>query len=127
MNDCYKQTGLDLSKQVQTRDGRPVRILTTDKAGKFSIVALIREGPNDELTATYTPDGHFSPDHEISRHDLINPPKSFERSVWVNIYEQPNEDCFHQSREDADSQQSPTNPRIACVFLTYRVTRGDGL
>jgi hypothetical protein len=48
---------LDLTKHVQLSDGTPVRIISTDKKGSHSVVALIRRGANDEYIQTFPPDG----------------------------------------------------------------------
>jgi hypothetical protein len=53
---------LDLTKPVQTRDGRKVRILCTDTkgAGMFPVYALITEENGKETSATYTLAGQYN-------------------------------------------------------------------
>lgn len=76
---------LDLSKPVQTRDGRPVRILSTDRrGGEYPIVALVSTGEIENV-ATFTIDGKCG--GAICRphtHDLVNIPER--RFLWLNIY-----------------------------------------
>lgn len=72
----------DLTKPVQTRSGRPVRILCTDRFGNIQIVALVHEGHREIIVTAYV-DGRLSREVECS-HDLVNVPKITEK--FVNIY-----------------------------------------
>lgn len=50
-----------LADRVQTDDGRPGRIICIDRAGPYSIVALINDGPGAEAIHCYAPDGTPAP------------------------------------------------------------------
>lgn len=77
-------TKLDLTKPVQTRDGRPVRILCTDRKGEFPIVGLIASNYDDDIVRCWPVSGIY--DLDRLRHlDLINvPPKPVK--YFVNVY-----------------------------------------
>lgn len=70
-------TKLDLTKPVQTRDGRTVRILCTDRKGEYPVVGLIILSNGQEISGSWNTCGRFNSlsddEHDI---DLINvPPK----------------------------------------------------
>lgn len=116
---------LDLSKPVQTRDGRKARIICTDlKCPDFPIVAAFQltGSFNEEVSSTFRRDGTFlSGTQTVS--DLINVPEK--REVWINFY--PKEEGrlprVHDTKSDADKHAS--KDREACVKVVYQ--EGDGL
>lgn len=74
---------LDLTKPVQTRDGRPVRILCTDRRHSVdTIVALVVRGDAYEAVVTYAADGSYG--IAPSAEDLINVAERI--CGWVNLY-----------------------------------------
>lgn len=74
----------DPNKPVQTRDGRKVRIICTDKRGLYPIVALISDGYG-ESCSTHSGGGKFSINREgDDPHDLINVPEC--KTLWANVY-----------------------------------------
>ena len=103
---------LDLTKPVQTRDGRKVRILCTDGPEKFPIAGYI--------------DGSAEPDcwrrtgawgHDADRHyqnDLVNVPTP--GVVWVNVYRDGGSTSWN-TRLKADAATSAD--RIARVRVEY--------
>ena len=96
---------LDLTKPVQTRDGRKVRVLCTDGPGELPVVGFI-EG---NVTTTQWPVGGEYYGGALRDFDLINTPaipRTFER--WFNVYT--NEDTPtvilslpRMNRKDADA------------------------
>jgi hypothetical protein len=66
---------LDLTKPVQTRDGRAVRILATDAPGPRSLVVAVssRMHPGREQMKSYTPDGSYPLGK--GQYDLVNAPE----------------------------------------------------
>lgn len=74
-----KTPGLDLTKPVQTRDGRPARILTTDLLSTdgrtLAVAAIAVAGDGDgEILYRVTPAGHiYTPDSNLGV-DIINVP-----------------------------------------------------
>lgn len=68
---------LDLTKPVQTRAGRPARILATDRqAGIYTVVALRKDRDDYEICSVYTPEGRFSLGQEDHPYDLVNVPET---------------------------------------------------
>lgn len=62
----------DPTKPVQTRDGRPARIICTDRKGEFPIVALL---DYDEVDArAFAANGTVWGDGPDHKNDLINIP-----------------------------------------------------
>lgn len=81
---------IDWSKPVQTRDGRKVRILCTDRVGGlYPIVGLLIEG-NIENTHCWTRTGCSVVGEHGSPRDLINvPPPKRKTLVTVRLYRCP--------------------------------------
>lgn len=76
-------TKLDLTKPVQTRDGRPVRILCMDRKGEYPVVGLVTEN-NRECVRSWPTSGRFYVD-DIQGLDLINvPPKPVK--CYTHVY-----------------------------------------
>lgn len=71
---------LDLTKPVQTRDGRNVRVLCTDGPGELPVVGFIGGGA---VAIQWPVDGRY-PGGGARDLDLINAPRTFER--WFNVY-----------------------------------------
>ena len=71
-------------RKIVTRDGYAVRILCTDKKGKWPIVALVCKD-EEEYVATYTRNGQkYIPKAEVSLNDLFFAPEK--KEGWINIY-----------------------------------------
>ena len=112
----------DFTKPVQTRDGRKVRTLCTDRLGYESVVCLITEEGGREVVACRTSDGRFRTDKE-SKRDLINVPGK--RVVWVNMYPR---DCTYKmevSRTESDANEASSFEREARVRVEYEVGQFD--
>lgn len=86
------------SRKVITRDGRPVRIISTNAnlfspgpdASKYPVVALIKvssanrgKRPNEEILNCYNADGNIIPGRN-DRSDLFF--ETVKVSGWINIY-----------------------------------------
>lgn len=108
----------DPSKPVQTRDGRPARVLCTDASGSYPIAALI----NGDLR-TYTSEGLFVEDCGEDTLDLVNIPE--ETVEYVNVYERgwggdlggwvaPST----SSKGSADRAAGHSRRRLACLKVT---------
>lgn len=68
-------TKLDLTKPVQTRDGRPVRILCMDRKGEYPVVGLVISNYDDDFIRCWPVSGIYDLDR-LQHLDLINvPPK----------------------------------------------------
>lgn len=64
----------DPTKPVQTRDGRKVRILCTDRRGRRPIVGLIEENDGAECLNTFNEDGRCG-ECSTPSNDLVNIPE----------------------------------------------------
>ena len=71
------------SRKVVTRDGRPVRIICTDRKGGTPIIALVDDGLSEELGHAFYSDGKIFSD-EDNELDLFFAPEKHEG--WVNVY-----------------------------------------
>lgn len=114
---------IDWSKPVQTRDGRPVEIITAKARGQYSMLGYIGDRP---ALWAWDRDGRWSAHSSPDVNDLINVPE--ERELWLNVYED-GEGYAHVTRTLAENGErirvDKTIPRIACVHVKYRV--GEGL
>jgi hypothetical protein len=112
---------LDITKPVQTRDGRSVRILCTDKKGEFPIVALVTDENDKEFIGSYSSGGRYF-NQGCSDNDLVNVPERVER--WLNIYPPSIKDAmpsFCSTKELADNHAGPH--RIGILHIIYEDAR----
>ena len=73
---------LDLTKPVQTRDGRKARIVCANARSVYPIIALVsREDDSEELISFYA-DGHILSTLENVQGDLINVPAEQKWRPW---------------------------------------------
>ena len=120
---------LDLTKPVQTRDGRKARILCTDAHIGMPVIALVAEPSASERVVLYGADGNFFADKtEESRNDLVNVPETRKLAGRVNVYEW----GITSVRESKYDETRPVRYEgcLACIDLsklniTYTV--GEGL
>lgn len=117
---------LDLTKPVQTRDGRSVRIIETNFKGysdTLTIVAIVWDSTvNQEVIHLYTPDGKTN---NNSKWDLINIPEKHTR--WINIFPTGHNSENYKTKEEADRIYNGVNisKRIACIKIEFE--EGEGL
>jgi len=112
---------LDLTKPVQTRDGRKVRLLCTDGPGEWPVIGIV-EGDND--TTSWRVDGSSFRDRARTSIDLINTPaapRTFER--WFNVYRSGVGDGYN-TRLEADGHV--LTGRIACKRVVFTEGEWDG-
>lgn len=119
---------LDLSKPVQTRDGRRVTLLSTAGRGDYPIVGYI-DGSSDIRTWCHV--GTFFSGAKRAC-DLINVAETVEFMKWINVHKTPNGKphiVMCDTREDADraSGYGYYRPRFACIELKVSATEGEGL
>lgn len=79
----------DSTKPVQTRGGRPARIVCRDAAGPFPIIAAVLEPSGSESAKTYAASGLYSR-YNASLLDLINVPKKYCVRQWISVDEDGN-------------------------------------
>ena len=70
-------------RQVVTRDGRPVRIICTDRKGATPIIALVNDGLSEELGHAFYSDGKIFSD-EDNELDLFFAPTKHEGWIIIN-------------------------------------------
>lgn len=87
---------ISMNKKYQTRDGRPVELVTTNGRGKWPVMGYI--GANEFFTA-WDLDGSHVGSGVTDSLDLVEArPK---RVMWLNVY--PDDEVLaHDSREDAE-------------------------
>lgn len=72
---------ISMDKQYKTRDGKPVRILCTDRRNfEYTVIALIPNEDGTERAATYTEKGESIPNSATDT-DLIEVPEEHEIHV----------------------------------------------
>lgn len=105
---------------VQTRDGRPVRILCYDRVSKlniYPIVALVKT--NDiENTIYYSKEGIYSDSGKPTCLDLFMAPAK--KEGWINIYpSKPLETLRKQVSEIYNSKEEALKYKfIGCIATT---------
>jgi len=113
---------IDLTKPVQTRDGRKVRVLCTDMKSETPIVGVVTQPAGKEEACWWYADGRYSltPGHSA---DLINVPDT--RVVWVNMYPESSSAAGACHRSQAKADKYAATSRIACVRVEYEVGQFD--
>ena len=111
---------LDLTKPVQTRDGQPVKIITTEgRYPEFPIVGYIGSSEYLELWAL---DGS----NRMTRRcdDLVNVPEpKHVVDFWVNVYPDNRADvATHSTKKDATHWAD--DMRIDCIHIRYTEDKG---
>lgn len=118
----------DPTKPVQTRDGRPARIICTDlvSASGKSIVALAKEpfgtyaGKNVESVTYYYSDGHFLPSKIDNDMDLVNVPERVVRFVNIKTHE-----CISRANSVCHTTTRRKDKKFD-DFSTLKLTFEDG-
>lgn len=101
--------------KVQTRDGRPARIICWDMEDPYyPIVALCTEN-DTEWVKTYTRDGRCSV--RVNTYDDLVMAIT-KKEGWINIYPNNSSTSYiYDTERDADSHC--TNNRVACVHVEW--------
>jgi hypothetical protein len=76
---------IDLTKPVQTRDGRPARVVSEKGVGAFPVLALITAPDGSEHILRYTPAGNIMLAPGQSADDLVNVPETTEAILYMNV------------------------------------------
>lgn len=120
---------LDLTKPVQTRDGRKARIIATDRKSANPVVALVElvtERGECEMTCSYTLDGSYYTSGTVTKSDLVNVP---EEKVWFyNVYE--HRSPMYPYRTAADAKEAMVGyggASLAVVFEDGKFKRVEVL
>jgi hypothetical protein len=75
----------DLSKPVQTRDGRPARIVSEKGAGAFPIMAVVTGEDGTEHITRHTLAGSYTMAPSTDKNDLVNVDDTVEEEVFINL------------------------------------------
>lgn len=124
---------MDLSKvplneygHVQTRGGRPARIICNNRKGIGEFVALVDCG-DYEQEQTHIANGNYYVNGECAS-DLVPVTRKVRVHGWLNMYRDYTGYHLHESRADADNKAATVgSPRIACIEIDREVTEGEGL
>lgn len=108
---------LDLTKPVQTKDGRPVRLLCADAKKTQPIVGLVQNKDGTETLRCWSADGSWLLDDKATPKDLINSHEK--RMAWVNVYPEPDCDQLHYTKKSAERGRA--GRCIATVEVQYEV------
>lgn len=122
-------TTLDWDKPIQTRDGRPARLIAKDrKHSNYPYVVLVDVGGNSEAIFTYTKEGFYGSTGGVTINDIINaPPKPVKITRYVNVYPSNQKPDGYESgnlfttKEEAEKRAYPGAVAIA-VPVTYTFT-----
>jgi hypothetical protein len=106
----------------RTRNGRPARIICTDRRGEDDpILALVDNGNGGEELNSYKSNGRYLFGRE-TEHDLVNVPQK--RKRWLNIYRGNYSGELCPTRDEADAN-AVIGARIACIEIEFE--EGEGL
>ena len=111
----------DPSRKVVTRDGRPVRIICTDRKGATPIIALVNDGLSEELGHAFYSDGKIFND-EDNELDLFFAPEKHEG--WINIYADINDNShpgnhIFESKEEAEEEGEKGSGYITTIKIEW--------
>ena len=113
----------DPTLPVRTRDGREVKIYSTEGGGTHPIHGATHEEGFGLMVGCWTADGKWSSPVD-TRHDLVNVPRRIKVERWLNVY-QDGAITDYTAKRDADI--NAMDSRVACKFITFEVEEGEGL
>lgn len=113
-------TKIDFTKPVQTRDGRPVRILCTErKHDSYPVVGLI-EICGKECFYTWDLNGRYCEHYNNNNLDLVNVPEK--KTVYqFTVYSKKRKKVFttnNESKEEAEASFSIYKTYGDCFVVT---------
>tara|TARA_R110000868_G_scaffold42836_3_gene144512 strand:- start:627 stop:974 length:348 start_codon:yes stop_codon:yes gene_type:complete len=114
---------IDINKTYRTRDGREVRIYSTDTEGaKKAVHGAIKEKDGWYMLA-WSKNGIVS---NVDRNlDLVEVRPRHKQTVWVNVYRDDLDVYTAASKKEADENAS--EDRIACIKVELDFEEGEGL
>jgi hypothetical protein len=105
--------GVDFSKPIQTRHGKPARLLCQDLKGDYPVVAIVDNG-DEEIPFRYTSEGPLFNRDMPHDYDLVNVPEVAETKLklqhcecrvksngWMHFRFDNNVYCWHFSPEES--------------------------
>lgn len=108
-------------RKVVTRDGRPVRIICTDRKGATPIIALVNDGLSEELGHVFYSNGKIFSD-EDNELDLFFAPTKHEG--WINIYADINDNSYlgyyiFKSKEEAEEEGEKGSGYVTTIKIEW--------
>ena len=108
-------------RKIVTRDGRPVRIICTDRKGATPIIALVNDGLSEELGHAFYSDGKIFSD-EDNELDLFFAPEKHEG--WINIYADINDNShpgnhIFESKEEAEEEGEKGSGYVTTIKIEW--------
>ena len=110
------------SKKVVTREGKPVRIICTNRLSEnYPVIALVTDGCA-ELCYSYTPFGKFDEHQNIDCDlDLFFAPNK--KSAWINLYKMnsiisPGPQAY-DTKEEAESAAGDKSYYISTIKIEW--------
>ena len=110
----------DTSREVVTREGKPVKIHCTNFAGDNPVIATIGD---DEYSFSFSRDGKFIKDIDESDHDLFFAPEKHEG--WLNLFKDTlgiiYGGCVYTSKDEAKEEEHPTDKesQVATIKIEW--------
>ena len=106
-----------------TRDGRPARVICTDRVANLPLLALIHNG-SEEVTYAYLSCGKSRAGYD---HDLMNAEEvPVAREFWVNVYNfLPYALLAYNKKEVADNEKHAYTGFLRTIHVR-EVLPGDG-
>jgi hypothetical protein len=109
---------IDFTKPIQTRDGHPVEIISTNLRGPHPVIGYVG---NSKTFDQWTAEGKYA--LGAGCFDLVNVPEK--RVIWLNVYER-GMITRHDSRHLADEWVTRTaSKRTECIRVEYEVGQRD--
>jgi len=113
---------IDLTKPVQTRDGREVELWDKRIEGSmYSVTGIVTPIDGKESFQSWTLEGKILDTRTENGGDLVNVPEK--HRAWINIYPGTTASYKYETKRDANSNSNTSC--IACVEIEF--TEGEGL
>ena len=109
------------SRKVVTRDGRPVRIICTDRKGATPIIALVNDGLSEELGHAFYSDGKIFSD-EDNELDLFFAPEKHEGWIIINKWpdgERDTNGIIYDTELDIPNKPQVGTHRVATIKIEW--------
>ena len=104
------------NKKVITRNGRPVKIVYTDKKGMYPVVALIEYNNTYENVFAFTTDGRYS-FVETDEKDLFFAPEK--KEGWINLFRDSTDNEIYCSKVYPTKEKAMDS--IGAFYATIKV------
>ena len=108
-------------REVVTRDGRPVRIICTDRKGATPIIALVNDGLSEELGHAFYSDGKIFSD-EDNELDLFFAPEKHEGWIIINMWpdgERDTNGIIYDTELDVPNMPPVGGKRVATIKIEW--------